>query len=128
MLMGIVAKNAILIVDLASRIIEAGEEPREAVVLAAERRFRPIVMTTVAMVAGMMPVAFGTGDGGAFRAPMAIFVIGGLAASTALSLVFVPALYLQVQKIGAMITRIWSPKPSLRPQTQMVQSLDARRD
>ncbi|MBB3542240.1 efflux RND transporter permease subunit [Rhizobium sp. BK399] len=128
MLMGIVAKNAILIVDLASRIIEAGEEPREAVVLAAERRFRPIVMTTVAMVAGMMPVAFGTGDGGAFRAPMAIFVIGGLVASTALSLVFVPALYLQVQKIGAMITRIWSPKPSLRPQTRMVQSLDARRD
>jgi len=104
MLMGIVAKNAILIVDLASRMIDAGAPPRDAVVLAAEQRLRPIVMTTAAMAAGMVPVALGVGDGGAFRAPMAIFVIGGLIASTLLSLVFVPALFLQVHRVGALIT------------------------
>jgi len=104
MLIGIVAKNAILIVDLASRMIDAGAPPRDAVVLAAEQRLRPIVMTTAAMAAGMVPVALGVGDGGASRAPMAIFVIGGLIASTLLSLVFVPALFLQVHRVGALIT------------------------
>ncbi|MBZ9792616.1 efflux RND transporter permease subunit [Rhizobium sp. 3T7] len=121
MLMGIVAKNAILIVDLASRMIDAGAPPRDAVVLAAEQRLRPIVMTTAAMAAGMVPVALGVGDGGAFRAPMAIFVIGGLIASTLLSLVFVPALFLQVHRVGALITghclgqhppRLWLDRPN----------------
>ncbi|WP_455273614.1 efflux RND transporter permease subunit [Rhizobium herbae] len=94
MLMGIVAKNAILIVDLASRIAKTGAESRIAVVTAARQRARPILMTTAAMAAGMMPAALGFGDGGEFRAPMAVAVIGGLVVSTALSLVFVPALFL----------------------------------
>lgn len=115
MLMGIVAKNAILIVDLAGRMVKADVAPRDAVVAAAEQRLRPILMTTAAMAAGMIPVAFGLGDGGAFRAPMAIFVIGGLIASTVLSLVFVPALFLQVQMAGNLISGIFSkrtPQPA----------------
>lgn len=94
MLMGIVAKNAILIVDLAGKIIQRGTDPRIAVVTAARQRARPIVMTTSAMVAGMTPVAFGFGDGGEFREPIAVAVIGGLVVSTVLSLVFVPSLFL----------------------------------
>ena len=75
----------------------AGMSRREAVISAGRNRARPIVMTTVAMVAGMIPSAMGVGDGGEFRAPMAIGVIGGLIVSTVLSLVFVPSLYLASQ-------------------------------
>ena len=99
MLMGIVAKNAILVVDVAGRMVSRGTAPRVAAVLAAEQRARPIIMTTAAMVAGMTPVALGLGDGGEFRAPMAVAVIGGLIVSTALSLVFVPSLFLVVEQI-----------------------------
>lgn len=97
MLMGIVAKNAILIVDVAGKMVSRGTAPRAAAVLAAQQRARPIIMTTAAMVAGMTPVAFGFGDGGEFRAPMAVAVIGGLIVSTALSLIFVPSLFLVVE-------------------------------
>ena len=93
MLMGIVTKNAIMLVDFA---IEEGKQgvPREAAIIdAGRKRARPIVMTTIAMSAGMVPAALAFGDGGEFRAPMAVAVIGGLLVSTFLSLVFVPSVY-----------------------------------
>ena len=79
MLMGIVTKNAILLVDFAVEAIGRGMPRDEAIVEAGRKRARPIVMTTIAMIAGMVPAALAIGDGGEFRAPMAIAVIGGLA-------------------------------------------------
>lgn len=93
MLMGIVTKNAIMLVDFAIEEVRQGVPRRIAIIDAGRKRARPIIMTTIAMVAGMVPVALGHGDGGEFRAPMAIAVIGGLLVSTILSLVFVPSLY-----------------------------------
>ena len=93
MLMGIVGKNSILLVDFAIEEIRAGKSRTEALIEAGHKRARPIVMTTVAMVAGMLPVALGTGGDSGFRSPMGIAVIGGLITSTALTLVIVPALF-----------------------------------
>jgi hydrophobe/amphiphile efflux-1 (HAE1) family protein len=93
MLMGIVAKNSILLVDFAIEEMRAGKSQLEAILEAGHKRARPIVMTTVAMVAGMLPVAVGWGGDSDFRGPMAIAVIGGLITSTALTLVIVPAVF-----------------------------------
>jgi multidrug efflux pump subunit AcrB len=93
MLMGIVAKNSILLVDFAIEQMRAGKPRLEAILESGHKRARPIVMTTVAMVAGMLPVAIGWGGDSDFRGPMAIAVIGGLITSTALTLVIVPAVF-----------------------------------
>jgi len=93
MLMGIVAKNSILLVDFAIEEMRAGKPRLEAIVQAGHKRARPIVMTTVAMVAGMLPIALGWGGDADFRSPMAIAVIGGLITSTLLTLVIVPAVF-----------------------------------
>lgn len=93
MLMGIVTKNSIMLVDFAVERVKHGMKRIDAVVDAGRKRARPIIMTTIAMSAGMVPAALATGEGGEFRAPMAIAVIGGLIASTLLSLVFIPSLY-----------------------------------
>jgi multidrug efflux pump subunit AcrB len=93
MLMGIVTKNSIMLVEFALSAIERGVVKRDAILDAVHKRARPIVMTTIAMSAGMIPSALATGEGGEFRAPMAIAVIGGLLLSTILSLLFVPALF-----------------------------------
>jgi hydrophobe/amphiphile efflux-1 (HAE1) family protein len=93
MLMGIVAKNSILLVDFAIEEIRAGKSRMEALVEAGHKRAQPIVMTSVAMIAGMLPSALGFGEGSEFRAPMAIAVIGGIISSTFLTLVVVPAMY-----------------------------------
>jgi multidrug efflux pump subunit AcrB len=93
MLMGIVAKNSILLVDFAIEEMRAGRPRLEAILEAGHKRARPIVMTTVAMVAGMFPVAAGWGGDADFRSPMAIAVIGGLITSTMLTLVIVPAVF-----------------------------------
>ncbi|MBX3569432.1 MAG: efflux RND transporter permease subunit [Rhizobiaceae bacterium] len=93
MLMGIVTKNAIMLVDFAIEEVKQGVSRKEAIIDAGRKRARPIVMTTIAMSAGMIPASLGVGDGGEFRAPMAIAVIGGLLVSTLLSLVFVPSFY-----------------------------------
>ncbi|MBV1705001.1 MAG: efflux RND transporter permease subunit, partial [Hyphomicrobiales bacterium] len=100
MLTGIVTKNAIMLVDFAIEGRKRGLSRAEALVDAGHKRARPIVMTTLAMAAGMMPAAFALGEGGEFRAPMAIAVIGGLLMSTLLSLVFVPAFYVAMDKAG----------------------------
>ncbi len=93
MLMGIVTKNAIMLVDFAIESIAHGMSRDDAIVDAGQKRARPIIMTTVAMIAGMMPSALAFGAGGEFRSPMALAVIGGLLFSTILSLVFVPAAF-----------------------------------
>jgi hydrophobic/amphiphilic exporter-1 (mainly G- bacteria), HAE1 family len=93
MLMGIVAKNSILLVDFAIEEMRAGKPRLEAILESGHKRARPIVMTTVAMVAGMIPVAAGWGGDADFRSPMAIAVIGGLITSTLLTLVIVPAVF-----------------------------------
>jgi multidrug efflux pump subunit AcrB len=93
MLMGIVAKNSILLVDFAIEEMRAGKPRLTAILEAGHKRARPIVMTTVAMIAGMLPVAAGWGGDSDFRSPMATAVIGGLAASTLLTLVVVPAVF-----------------------------------
>jgi hydrophobic/amphiphilic exporter-1 (mainly G- bacteria), HAE1 family len=93
MLMGLVAKNAILLLD-AARVEEANGVAREdALMHAGRKRFRPILMTTFALVAGMMPVAVGVGEGGEFYRPMAVAIIGGVITSTLLTLLVIPSFY-----------------------------------
>ncbi|MGJ4939862.1 efflux RND transporter permease subunit [Bradyrhizobium sp. HKCCYLS1011] len=106
MLMGIVTKNAIMLVEFAIESIHAGRQREEAMIDAGMKRARPIVMTTIAMVAGMMPSALAVGAGGEFRSPMALAVIGGLIFSTVLSLVFVPAMFMVMDDIGALFWRM----------------------
>jgi multidrug efflux pump subunit AcrB len=105
MLMGIVTKNAIMLVEFAVESIREGKPREEAIIDAGMKRARPIIMTTIAMVAGMMPSALAFGDGGEFRSPMALAVIGGLLFSTILSLVFVPAMFIVMDDIGSLIWR-----------------------
>ena len=100
MLMGLVVKNAILLVDNANERRAAGKDRYTALVEAGVVRLRPIVMTTLAMIAGMMPVAMAMGEGGGFRAPMARAVIGGLITSTMLTLVVVPVAYSYFDDFG----------------------------
>jgi multidrug efflux pump subunit AcrB len=105
MLMGIVTKNAIMLVEFAIEAVNAGRPRDEAMIDAGMKRARPIVMTTIAMAAGMMPSALAVGAGGEFRSPMALAVIGGLIFSTVLSLVFVPAMFMVMDDLGALIWR-----------------------
>jgi hydrophobe/amphiphile efflux-1 (HAE1) family protein len=106
MLMGIVTKNAIMLVDFAIEEMARGVPRAEAIVDAGRKRARPIVMTTIAMVGGMLPSALAVGDGGEFRAPMAIAVIGGLISSTLLSLVFVPAVFVVLDDVSRLLWRL----------------------
>ena len=93
MLMGLVAKNAILLLD-AARVQEAeGVDREEALMAAGRKRLRPILMTTFALVAGMLPVAIGAGEGGEFYRPMAVAIIGGTITSTFLTLLVIPSFY-----------------------------------
>jgi HAE1 family hydrophobic/amphiphilic exporter-1 len=92
LLMGIVAKNAILLIDFA-RSEEQGTDRREALILAGRVRLRPILMTTFALIAGMIPVALGVGEGADFRAALGIAVIGGVITSTILTLLVIPTVY-----------------------------------
>jgi multidrug efflux pump subunit AcrB len=105
-LLGIVAKNGILVVDEAIQRMDAGELRRRAIVTAAATRTRPIIMTTLAMIAGMIPIVIGLAPDAAFRAPMAWAVIGGLISSTALSLLVTPALFLLADRMRCRLARI----------------------
>ena len=93
MLMGLVAKNAILLLDCARREEAQGVDREEALMHAGRLRLRPILMTTFALVAGMVPVAIGLGEGGEFYRPMAVAIIGGVLTSTALTLLVIPSFY-----------------------------------
>jgi len=93
LLLGMVGKNAILVVDFANQAIKNGKNVDDALLEAGEKRLRPILMTTFAMIGAMAPLAFGTGAGHEGNAPMAISIIGGLISSTILTLLVVPAIY-----------------------------------
>ncbi len=105
MLMGIVTKNSILLVDFAIDGMERGLGRRDALLQAGAMRARPIIMTTLAMIAGMLPAALGFGAGASFRGPMAVAVIGGLATSTLLSLVFVPVVFVYMDVLRGWLGR-----------------------
>ena len=105
-LLGLVTKNAILVVDRAIVRVRDGETPLQAILEAGPERLRPILMTSAAMVLGMLPTALGNGEGSEFRSPMAIAVIGGVISSTLLSLVVVPAFYLGVENTKAWLRRL----------------------
>jgi multidrug efflux pump subunit AcrB len=115
MLMGIATKNSILLVDyviLARR--EHGMDRWHAVLDACHKRARPIVMTTIAMAAGMLPIALGVGADSSFRAPMAIVVIGGLITSTFLSLLVIPVLFTYVDDGVLLLRRLFSRRTAGR--------------
>jgi hydrophobic/amphiphilic exporter-1 (mainly G- bacteria), HAE1 family len=107
MLMGLVTKNGILLVDFANQRRQAGDAPKLALENAGATRLRPILMTTAAMIFGMLPVAIGHGEGGEVRAPMGVSVIGGLITSTILTLVVVPVIYSLVDGMIARAGRLW---------------------
>ena len=109
MLMGLVTKNAILLVDFVNQSREKGTPRADALVDAGELRLRPIVMTTLAMIFGMIPTALALGEGGEFRAPMAHAVIGGLITSTLLTLVVVPVVYTYLDDFGSWCG-VWAKK------------------
>jgi HAE1 family hydrophobic/amphiphilic exporter-1 len=108
LLMGLVTKNAILVVDFANVRRRAGVSRRVAVIEAARVRLRPILMTTLAMIFGMLPLAFELGSGAEFRAPMARAVIGGLITSTLLTLIVVPVVYTYLDDLGERVVRRWT--------------------
>ena len=110
MLMGLVTKNAILLVDYTNQLRREGLPLKDALLTAGPVRLRPIVMTTVAMILGMVPSAIGTGDGSEFRAPIAIATIGGLITSTLLTLVVVPVAYLLLEGAVARF-KAWKQAP-----------------
>ncbi|SEK06544.1 hydrophobic/amphiphilic exporter-1, HAE1 family [Sphingobium sp. AP50] len=114
MLLGLAAKNSILLVEFAIVAERGGAGKREAIMDACRQRARPIVMTTVAMAAGMLPTALGVGAGSEFRQPMAVAVIGGLISSTALSLILVPVVYELIdefeQWLRPRLARFLTPK------------------
>jgi len=93
MLMGLVTKNAILLVDFANRARRGGASLHDSLLQAGQVRLRPIMMTTAAMLGGMLPLALGLGEGGEIQAPMGRAIIGGVITSTLLTLVVVPVLY-----------------------------------
>ncbi|HSW05502.1 efflux RND transporter permease subunit [Aquabacterium sp.] len=105
MLMGLVTKNAILLVDFANHARKAGATVAEALEKAGMIRMRPIIMTTAAMVFGMLPLALALNDGGEIQAPMGRAIIGGVITSTLLTLVAVPVMYYYMDKVGALFGR-----------------------
>ena len=121
MLLGLAAKNSILLVEYAIEREREGMPQREALIDACRERARPIVMTTVAMAAGMLPTALALEKGAEFRQPMAVAVIGGLITSTILSLVLVPVVYEFVDdferwlkpRLGRLITPREAPGPAV---------------
>ena len=125
MLLGIVAKNSILLVDMAIEEMSKGATRDAAILEAGHKRVQPIIMTTVAMVAGMLPIALSLGGDASFRAPMGVVVIGGLLVSTALTLIIVPAsfsLAIDAETWLAPRLRRWftnneSVTPTPRPET-----------
>jgi hydrophobic/amphiphilic exporter-1 (mainly G- bacteria), HAE1 family len=113
MLFGIAVKNSILLVDFIIESQHAGVPRHTAIMDAARKRSRPIIMTTIAMIAGMVPAAMSTSGPGAFRHGMAVAVIGGLALSTVLSLVFVPAVYTIMDDLDQWVKGLFKAVPTV---------------
>jgi multidrug efflux pump subunit AcrB len=110
LLTGIATKNSILIVDYAVLGERAGLSRDQALIEACRKRARPVIMTTIAMGAGMLPIALGLGADGNFRTPLGVSVIGGLITSTLLSLIVVPAAYSLVAEVTERLKRRWRPQ------------------
>jgi multidrug efflux pump subunit AcrB len=118
MLMGLVTKNAILLVDFTNHALRSGRSLHDAIREAGQVRLRPILMTTLAMIFGMTPMAIGAGQGGELLAPMGRAVIGGVITSTMLTLVVVPVLYTYIHALSAKLKRYWhkdAPHPENQP-------------
>jgi HAE1 family hydrophobic/amphiphilic exporter-1 len=115
MLMGLVTKNGILLVDFANQQRDAGMARDEALLTSGRIRLRPIIMTTVAMIFGMLPLAMAIGAGAETRAPMARAVIGGLITSTMLTLFVVPVVYTYLDDVTAWITNRRRAQASVLP-------------
>jgi HAE1 family hydrophobic/amphiphilic exporter-1 len=105
LLMGMVGKNAVLLVDFANEALKSGKETDEALLEAGEKRLRPILMTTLAMIFAMLPLAIATGLGSETKAPMAIAVIGGLISSMILTLLVVPVIYKMITPIDRWLRK-----------------------
>jgi len=112
LLMGLVTKNAILLVDYTKLLRRQGMERREALITAGRTRLRPILMTTCAMIFGMLPLALGIGAGAEMRAPMGRGVIGGLITSTLLTLLVVPVVYTLLDDLATWFFRKWNRQQS----------------
>jgi multidrug efflux pump subunit AcrB len=110
MLMGLVTKNAILLVEYVLMSMHRGVPRHEAILEATEARMRPILMTTVAMIAGMVPIALGIGAGSEVRSPMAVAVVGGLITSTFLTLIVVPVVFTYVDDWKLKIQNFRRPR------------------
>jgi HAE1 family hydrophobic/amphiphilic exporter-1 len=117
MLLGLVAKNGILLVEFTNQLREEGLSAQAALLEAGPVRLRPILMTTVAMIAGMVPVALARGDGAETRVPMAVAIIGGLVTSTLLTLGIVPVVYSVLDGMRARAGALWNrgKKPAKMP-------------
>ena len=111
MLLGVASKNSILLVDYANQLMQAGKDRSEALVIAGKTRLRPILMTTMALIAGTLPIAMGLNEASRQRTGMGIAIIGGLISSTALTLVVVPAAFSFIDRfriwVRAVLTRIF---------------------
>jgi HAE1 family hydrophobic/amphiphilic exporter-1 len=115
-LLGVAVNNAIVLVDYANQLVrDHGMELREAVVTAGSRRLRPILMTTVTTVLGLLPMSLGLGEGGELQAPMARVIIGGLLSATVINLVFIPVVYYTVERLAARAPATSVDTPELQP-------------
>jgi len=110
LLMGMVGKNAVLLVDFANFAIKDGKSTDESLIQAGEKRLRPILMTTLAMIFAMLPLAFGTGLGSETKAPMAISIIGGLISSMILTLFVVPVIYKLINPLDMWLRKFYERK------------------
>jgi len=119
MLLGLVTKNSILLVDYTQKLMRSGLSRNDAIVKAGMTRLRPILMTTFALIAGMLPMALGLSETGKFRSGMGIAVIGGLISSTFLTLVVVPAIYGYLDDL-----RLWGRKIFGRPLKREIDKID----
>ncbi|HSP14551.1 MAG TPA: efflux RND transporter permease subunit [Thermoanaerobaculia bacterium] len=112
LLMGLVTKNAILLVDYSKVLRARGMDRREALITAGRTRLRPIMMTTLAMIFGMLPLALAIGQGAEMRAPMARAVVGGLITSTLLTLIVVPVVYTLLDDLAMAVRKRWRRQPA----------------
>lgn len=116
MLLGLVAKNGILIVDFTNHLKEQGMSVKEALVEAGKERLRPILMTTIAMIAGMLPIALASGSGAEVKNGMAWVIIGGLTSSLFLTLFLVPSMYMIVESLKNRVLRLTNGKKKAKPE------------
>jgi HAE1 family hydrophobic/amphiphilic exporter-1 len=126
MLMGLVVKNAILLVDNANQHTREGMNLYDALLEAGSTRFRPIIMTTLAMIFGMLPLALNIHEGSGQNAPMAHAVIGGLISSTLLTLVVVPVVLTYIDSFGRWAARFFPSGPDAHEAAKMPADLVAQ--